>query len=149
MGTSRAGSRLISPAFSGIEVVRFVSGLPFDVAADAVFLVFPGRLSGQQGIDGGREISARGGTVVGAAVIVLAAVGQLVGAVVEEEVRGAGGAVALGHILALVVQVGEGVAGAGNLLETAIEAVRVRATVGEISSAIEQVVAKRPEGVAG
>src|SRR5581483_11126992 len=114
-----AGSRpeklTLAPA-SG-EGVGLVAGLPLDVAAEAGALVLGYGPPGEDGVDGGAEVGAgHRQPVAGAAGVELAPVDEPASSVEEEEVGRAGGPVGPGHLLGLVVEVGEAPALAGGLL---------------------------------
>src|ERR687891_2382852 len=111
---NRAGQR---PNPGGFErelsrVARFVSGAPLDSATDARALILRNRAVGEHGIDRRPKVLARHRkAVLRPARVELPTVRELAVGVEEEEVRGAGGRVRLGHILSLVEQVRERVAG--------------------------------------
>jgi hypothetical protein len=78
--------------------------LPLDTATDAGLLVAIDLFSGEHGLDGGAEITARDRLVVtGAAVIQLSAIHQTPISIKEIKVRRAGGAISLCNFLCLVM----------------------------------------------
>src|SRR5579884_598110 len=88
------------------EVVRFVAGLPFDVAADAGSLVSGNLKAGKHGVDGCAQIGACDGTAIArAAVIHLPAIHKAAGAVEEIKIRRAGRAVSFGDFLAFIEEI--------------------------------------------
>src|SRR6056297_1168590 len=82
------------------EIVGLVAGLPFDVATDAWFLCFRGRLPGQQRVDCRSHVGAIGHRILlGAAIVQLTAIVQLVLTVEEIKIGRAGGSVGFGNRL--------------------------------------------------
>src|SRR5262245_2307992 len=91
-------------------IVRLVARLPFDVAADAGFLLFADRFAYQHSIQCGAQVcSGYRNARIRSAIVHLAAIDKRAILVEHIEVRRAGGAVGLGHLLRLVEEIRKGV----------------------------------------
>jgi len=94
-----AGTRLVE-----IEISRFVTGLPLDIAPKAGALLRGNRSAAKHGIDGCAEIVSRWFILTRTSAVELSAVNKLAVGVKEIEVRRASSGVGLCDFLSFIVQ---------------------------------------------
>jgi Transposase, Mutator family len=98
------------------EVIGSALALPLNVTAHAWLLVSGDRGAGQHRVESCTQVCAGDRTrVTGPAVIELSPVDEAVVPIEEVKVRRASGPIGFGHLLAFVVEIGEGIASLLNL----------------------------------